>query len=66
MESDIISHSGWGCGLYAGRYGQTRITSYVEWWFDPVNPMLKSDNKDNYLNIGVHNVRMWARNKCKL
>ena len=63
----IISHSGWGCGLYAREiWPNSLIISYVEWWFDPVNPMLKSDNKDNYLNIGVHNVTgMWARNQVQ-
>ena len=32
----IISHSGWGCGLYAKSIFQnSKLVTYSEWWFKP-------------------------------
>ena len=46
----VISHSGWGCGLYTKLVWRDCIhISFVEWWFDIHGPMFNYDPKNKYL-----------------
>ena len=32
----VVSHCGWGCGIYVKEvWPNTQLISYMEWWFDP-------------------------------
>ena len=49
----IISHAGWGCGLYAKDvYPQARLLCYSEWWF----PQSSKDER-SLKKIGIDHLR---------
>ena len=60
----IISHSGFGCGLYARAiFEQAKIISYLEWWFHPCSEMLSYDEANEDLNLTKNNIfGLWERN----
>ena len=48
----MISHSGWGCGLYIRELWPTcRYIAYLEWWFNPESDFFHYD-PDN-LELGI-------------
>lgn len=61
----IICHSGWGCGLYAREiWNDSKIISYVEWWFCPNSKMFFWDKENPYLDFSKEKVMgMWSRNQ---
>ena len=48
----VISHSGWGCGAYT-RYvwPDTKIISYLEWWFDSTSEIYSYEQINKYLGL---------------
>ena len=45
----VISHSAWGCGLYAKEvFKKTKFISYSEWWFDPNSLFFHYDQKSGF------------------
>ena len=61
----VISHSGWGCGLYVKEiWNKTKLISYLEWWFNPESAFFHYDiiNKDLGLNPSCSK-KSWARNQ---
>jgi glycosyltransferase involved in cell wall biosynthesis len=61
----VISHSGWGCGLYVKEcWPRCRLVSYLEWWFDPLSPLLTYDPHNRELELGPQRGEgLWQRNE---
>ena len=61
----IISHSGWGCGLYAKEiWPKTRLISYLEWWFCPESDFFKYDVGNQNIGISEKSIqKSWVRNQ---
>ena len=59
----IISHSGWGCGLYARRnFPNAKIICYAEWWFHELSDEYNFDNS-GYLRYNKRQIeKLWLRN----
>jgi glycosyltransferase involved in cell wall biosynthesis len=61
----VISHSGWGCGLYIREFWPTcRYIAYLEWWFDPESDFFHYD--PNNLELGINpdrSQKLWLRNQ---
>ena len=65
-EPDIvISHSGWGCGLYVKEiWPSSRLISYLEWWFNPTSEFFSYDESNKSLNINKSSIKKsWQRNQ---
>ena len=62
----VISHSGWGCGLYVKEiWPDCRHIAYVEWWFDPQSEFFSYDQKNEELNLNKdHADKYWLRNQA--
>ena len=60
----IISHSGFGCGLYARAvFEQAKIISYMEWWFHPSSEMFSYDETNTDLKLSPGNILgLWEKN----
>ena len=61
----VISHSAWGCGLYAKEvFKKTKFISYSEWWFDPNSLFFHYDPKNQDLGISEKSIqKAWQRNQ---
>lgn len=61
----IISHTAWGCGIYANEvWPKARIVSYLEWWFNPSSDFFNFDEKNKQLNISRKQIETyWLRNQ---
>ena len=61
----IISHSGWGCGLYAKEvWPSTKFCSYLEWWFNPESNFFHHDKHNKLINLNSNSIKKcWARNQ---
>ena len=61
----IISHSGFGCGLYVKEiWPKVRLISYLEWWFNPESSFFSYDQNNKYLGISRKSVtKSWKRNQ---
>ena len=61
----IISHSAWGCGLYAKEiFPKSKFISYSEWWFDPNSAFFQYDPDNKDLGISTSSVqKAWQRNQ---
>ena len=60
----IISHSGFGCGLYAKAvFKEAYLIAYLEWWFANKSEMLSYDETNPYLKITKDSaLDLWKRN----
>lgn len=61
----IISHSAWGCGVFAKQcWPKAHMISYVEWWFDINSSVYTYDAKNQYLGLSQGGAAMghWPRN----
>lgn len=60
----VISHSGWGCGMYVREvWPKTCIISYLEWWFNPESDNYKFDENNSYLGLTRKvAAKHWKRN----
>lgn len=60
----VISHSGWGCGFYVKEiWPNTKLISYLEWWFNPKSDVYSYDPSNKYLGINFNSIKKhWARN----
>ena len=48
----VISHSGWGCGLYVKEFWPNcNHVAYLEWWFNPQSEFFTYDEHNKDLNI---------------
>ncbi len=61
----VISHSGWGCGLYVREvWPQSHHVAYLEWWFDPESDFFHYDPHNQDLNLGSNLAqKLWLRNQ---
>ena len=62
----VISHSGWGCGLFVREvWPNCRHIAYLEWWFDPQSDFLNYDPKNDDLRIDRNKgSKLWLRNQA--
>ena len=60
----IVSHSGWGCGMYAKEiWAETHLISYLEWWFDITSDFIHSLKKSKYFHFNEESFqKFWDRN----
>ncbi len=60
----VISHSGWGCGLHVKEiWPDTKLISYLEWWFNPNSETYSYDSKNIYLSLNKKSIsKHWIRN----
>ena len=59
----IISHSGWGCGLYARRnFPRAKIIGYSEWWFHESSDEYEFDNESYFNYDKKKKDQLWLRN----
>ena len=60
----VISHSGWGCGLHVKEiWPQTKLISYLEWWFNPSSEVYTYDPNNSYLGLSTNSIhKHWLRN----
>lgn len=48
----VVSHASWGCGLHIREFWQdTKVISYLEWWYDPNSIFFPSLESNSYLNV---------------
>ena len=61
----VISHCGWGCGLYVKEiWPNVRLISYLEWWFNPQSSYFSYDCDNQYLKtIRTSIQKSWLRNQ---
>ena len=61
----VISHSGWGCGLYVKEVWPTcKFISYLEWWFNPKSDFFYYDENNKELGLNRNSIKKnWDRNK---
>ena len=61
----VISHSGWGCGTYVKEiWPDTKLISYLEWWFNPKSTFFTYDISNKDLNINQDSItKQWERNQ---
>ena len=61
----VISHSGFGCGLYVKElWPNVQLISYMEWWFNPESPFFNYDPDNNNLAVSRSSIRKsWKRNQ---
>lgn len=54
----VISHSGWGCGLYVKEiWPETKLISYLEWWFDPLSDFFSYDETNKDIGINTSHIK---------
>ncbi len=60
----VISHSGWGCGLFTKEiWPQCKFTSYLEWWFSPQSEFFSYGENDPEIGININSIKKnWERN----
>ena len=59
----MISHSGWGCGLHVKEiWPETKLISYLEWWFNPNSDLYTFDAGNKDLGINPVGAKHWLRN----
>ena len=61
----VISHSGFGCGLYVKEiWPNVQLISYMEWWFNPQSPFFDYDPNNKNLAVSQSSIRKsWKRNQ---
>ena len=48
----VISHSGWGCGIYIKEvWPKCNHIAYLEWWFNPVSEFFSYDEDNKRINL---------------
>ena len=60
----VISHCGWGCGLYIKDiWPNCRFIVYLEWWFDPNSKLQKRFLRSPYFQLSeAANAKLTLRN----
>ena len=60
----VISHNGWGCGIYVKEvWPECKMISYSEWWFDPESDFTKRMIENEYISLSKSSMfNMWKRN----
>ena len=61
----VISHSGWGCGLYVKEiWPNCTFIAYLEWWFNPTSEFFSYDEMNTELGINKNSIKKnWDRNR---
>ena len=61
----VVSHSGWGCGIYAKEiFSRSKFFAYSEWWFEPSSPFFHYDASNSDLGVSSESVqKAWLRNQ---
>ena len=60
----VISHSGWGSGKHVKEiWPDTKLISYLEWWFNPNSETFTYDKGNKYLPIKNFTQKHWLRNQ---
>ncbi|MDC3044237.1 glycosyltransferase [bacterium] len=61
----VISHSGFGCGLYVKEiWPNVQLISYLEWWFNPESPFFNYDPNNKGLAVSRSSItKSWKRNQ---
>ena len=64
IPEHVVSHSGWGCGIYAKEiWPDVKLTSYLEWWFNPKSSFYFYDENNSELNLNQgKSTDFWKRN----
>lgn len=63
----VISHSGWGCGLFAKEvWPTTRLVAYFEWWYgDSTSELYQYNNTNRWLQYSAENIsQLWQKNQA--
>ena len=54
----VISHCGWGCGLYIKDvFPECRFIAYVEWWFSQSSKLQERLRNNPYFNLSEASIR---------
>ena len=61
----VISHSGWGCGMYVKEiWPSCKFITYLEWWFNPTSDFYYYDENNEELGINRNSIKKsWDRNR---
>ena len=61
----VISHSGWGCGLYVKElWPSCTFIAYLEWWFNPTSEFFSYDENNEELGLNKNSIKKnWDRNR---
>lgn len=61
----VISHSGWGCGLYVKEiWPDCKFITYLEWWFNPTSAFFHYDETNPEIGINRRSIKKnWDRNR---
>ena len=61
----VISHSGFGCGLYVKElWPNVQLISYLEWWFNPESAFFNYDSNNKSLAVSRSSItKSWKRNQ---
>ena len=61
----VVSHSGWGCGLYVKEvWPNCKFITYLEWWFDPSSEFFYYDEENEELGLNRNSIKKnWDRNR---
>lgn len=63
----IISHSGWGCGLYAKEiWPKAKLVAYFEWWYgDSTSELYQYNSTNEWLKFSSDMIsKLWQRNQA--
>lgn len=53
----VISHASWGCGIHLREFWpQTKVISYLEWWYDYNSALFQGLESNSYLNLTVQSI----------
>ena len=60
----VISHCGWGCGMYVKDvWPECQLIAYLEWWFNPLSDLQKRLQKNPYFRLSESsNIKLTIRN----
>ena len=61
----ILSHSGWGCGLFVKEiWPSSKLISYAEWWFSKNSDLLSEEYQTEWLKFNEETcVELWKKNQ---
>ena len=63
----VISHSGFGCGLYVKElWPNVQLISYLEWWFNPESELFNYDSNNKSLAVSQSSITVLAKSNLAL
>jgi len=63
----ILSHSGWGCGLFAKeRWPSSKLITYFEWWYKRDSELYSHDPGNQWLRYSEEAIgELWRKNQSQ-